>query len=169
MLAGMMTTTQRDSAADFYALMAIYEDNYVRFNRLAGDLRGGGNVGVVSISRRARDIDLRLQVLERCKYTTTVSLTYRFVGKHGALSAPDMKIRLYHDSRQAEVVSCCRLERRRYRWLRRSACRSTLQWRWRMNRFLFKWLNHCLKSGHGFPQEQAGAPWHDMLQNAALR
>ena len=177
MLSRMINVIQKDTAADFRALMALYEDNYVRFGQLA---RGLDGVGDTSVSKRLREVDLCLRVLERGRYTTTVSLTYRFqsgggerMGETGEtgekpLSAPDMKIKLYHDSRQAEVLSCHPGDARRFRWLRRSSCRSTIQWRWRMNRFLFKWLNYCLKSGHGFPQQSAGARWAGMMDSLRL-
>ena len=165
----MLYVIQKDTAADFRALMALYEDNYIRFRQLAGGLDG---IGEQSVSRRLREVDLCLRVLERCRYTTTVLLTYRFqggglseTGKAGEkrFSAPDMKIKLYHDSKQAEVLSCHPGDAGRFRWLRRSSCRSTVQWRWRTNRFLFKWLNYCLKSGHGFPRQGAGTRWTGMM------
>ncbi len=152
----------KDQAKGFCSLMSLYEENYVRFNQLVCNLH---DMGEHSWSRRIGDIDLYLRILERHKYTTMVLLTYRFQSREGQLSTPDIKICLYHDARQAEALSCCHQDRKRYGWLDRSACHSNIQWRWRMNRFLFKWLNYCLKSGHGFPQQKTGIGWSELMRS----
>ncbi len=152
----------KDRARSFHELMSLYEENYVRFNQLVCDLP---DVSRLSLSRRIADVDLHLRVLERHKYTTTVLLTYRFQCEEGEVRTPDIKIRLYHDTKQAEAISCCHQDKKRYGWLDRDFCHSNIQWRWRMNHFLFKWLNYCLKSGHGFPQQKSAIGWSDFIQS----
>lgn len=152
----------KDQAKDFRGLMDLYEANYIRFHYLVDDL---GNLEDESLSIRRGDINLHLQILERCKYTTTVLLTYRSEVAGQTVRTPDMKIRLYHDARQAEVMSCCRHEMKQYKWLDRASCTTNIQWRWRLNHFLFKWLIYCLKMGHGFPQQKSGINWSN-LQNS---
>ena len=151
-------------ARSFHALMSLYEENYVRFNQLVSGLPDAGRQ---SLSQRTNDVDLYLQILERYKYTTTVLLTYRLQCEKGEVSTPDMKIRLYHDARQAEVMSCCCRDSRHYGWLERDSCHSVIEWRWRMNHFLFKWLNYCLKSGHGFPQQKPDIDWSYFIQSVS--
>ncbi len=150
----------KDQTKNFRGLMNLYEDNYIRFKQLVGEL---DTLEDETISQRIGDVDLHLQVLERCKYTTTVLLTYRFQSEEGEIRSPDLKIRLYQDARQAEVMSCCQHDKKRFQWLERASCQSNIQWRWRMNHFLFKWLNYCLKSGHSFPQENSGINWSSFL------
>ena len=153
----------KDSTRGFAELMSLYDDNYVRFNQLVkqlDDLEGE------SRSVRFNDVTLHLQVLERSRYTTTVLLTYLLVNDdQDIVRTPDLKVRIYHDAHQAEVLSCCRNDPDTFHWLEKSACQSTLQWRWRMNQFLHKWLNYCLKFGHGFPQEKSGISWSELMKS----
>jgi len=150
----------KDSSRSFSGLMALYEQNYVRFNQLVENLDA---IESSPTSMRAGQVTLQLVLLEKCRYTTTVLMTYRLSTDAGEMHTPDLKIRLYHDTRQAEVISCCRHDADAFFWLDRSACRTTMQWRWRINHFLFKWLNHCLKTGHHFPQQKHGIAWKKLL------
>lgn len=152
----------KDSAKGFAELMALYEKNYIRFNQL---VRNIDHIEGENHSIKSGNTTLYLELLERCRYTTTVLLTYRMELPEGKLETPGMKVRIYHDARQAEVMSCCRDESSQFNWLNRSACGSTLQWRWRMNWFLYKWLNHCLKTGHTFPQQINGISWDNLLKS----
>ena len=152
----------KDSAISFGELMSLYEDNYIRFKQLVSQL---DEIEGESRSIRFNDVTLHLQVLQRTRYTTTVLLTYLFQTDEGQVTrTPDMTIRVYHDARQAEVLSCCHNDPHTFHWLEKNACQSTMQWRWRMNRFLHKWLNYCLKFGHGFPQEKSGIALNELLK-----
>ncbi|MCW8962376.1 MAG: DUF1249 domain-containing protein [Gammaproteobacteria bacterium] len=153
----------KDSSRGFGELMSLYEDNYVRFRQLVQQL---DELEGESRSIRFDDVTLHLQIIQRSRYTTTVLLTYLLnVDKGQVIRTPDLKIRIYHDAHQAEVMSCCRNDPDTFQWLEKSACQSTMQWRWRMNQFLHKWLNHCLKFGHGFPQEKPGINWSNLLNS----
>ena len=77
----MFATTTKQPARfgdrDLAALIALYESNFYRLEQVAPELDGlNGTV----VSRVAGALDLYLTVLERHKYTTTISLTYRFGG-----------------------------------------------------------------------------------------
>ncbi|MGV6818109.1 MAG: DUF1249 domain-containing protein [Thiotrichales bacterium] len=91
--------------------------------------------------------DLHLILTEQTPHTTTLSLTYRFPEGE---SRPDLILRIYHDARQAEVLSRrCRLTDD---WLYtdRHPGETALLCKWRLNRFLYKWLNYCRRQGHDF-------------------
>ncbi|TNF98491.1 MAG: DUF1249 domain-containing protein [Gammaproteobacteria bacterium] len=150
----------KDSAKSFAGLMALYESNYIRFMQLVPQLDG---LSEQACSVRSGDISLQLQVLERSRFTTTCHLTYLLDDGVKKIKTPDLKIRIYHDARQAEVMCCNRQEKDAFGWLDRAACVSNLQWRWRLNRFLYKWLNYCLKQGHGFPQQNSGLSWKSLI------
>jgi uncharacterized protein YqiB (DUF1249 family) len=154
----------KDSTRGFGELMQLYEDNYVRFHQLVS---GMDQIEGESRSIRFDEVTLHIQILQRSPYTTTIQLTYLFTINDQITRSPDLKVRVYHDARQAEVMSCCRNDPHTFDWLERSACRTTMQWRWRMNRFFHKWLNYCLKTGHGFPQENSGIKWSDLLESAS--
>lgn len=132
---------------DLAALIELYEGNYLRLLRLIPDLdRIDGTV----VSRVAGALDLYLTVDERFKYTTSLTLTYRFDDSDGIALEPNARVCVYHDVRAAELVSHCRRRRRRglRPWVRGRM--PELEYRWDMNRFLGKWLKFCTHQGHIF-------------------
>ncbi|GIX21398.1 MAG: hypothetical protein KatS3mg121_0181 [Gammaproteobacteria bacterium] len=136
----------------FDGLMGLYELNYIRLRRLLPDW---GTVGAQAVSVSPRGLDLHYQLLERCPYTLTAALTYCFPRPDGGtLCAPDLRIRVYLDARLAEVMSGA-LHRHGPRLDVSSLPpvdldQGALAARWRLNRFLYRWLNFCLKQGHRF-------------------
>lgn len=140
----------RPEPRSFAALMELYEANYMRLRCLCPGLSSIAHRAVSSVPGA---LDLHLEVLERSRYTTTLLLTYRFSceGEGPPRANPNLVVRLYHDARQAEVLS--RSCRRSDREIRIEGLRwdSALACKWRLNRFLFKWLGYCLHQGHGFP------------------
>lgn len=134
-------------AKNFAGLMEIYECNYIRIRNLVPDIEAlPDNV----ISRVDGVLDLHLRVIERCRFTTTFSLTYWFTDSEGRFPAPDMQVRMYHDAQVAEVISCGRRRGRRHALYNRMYHSYSLLEKWRMNRFLQKWLGYCLMQGHRF-------------------
>lgn len=133
-------------APDLAALIELYESNYVRLMRLAPELE---SLDGTLVSRVAGALDLYLTVDERFKFTTSVLLTYRFQDEEVSLE-PRARLFVYHDVRSAEVVSHYR--RRRDRTIRRGlrGRMPEVERRYRMNRFLNKWLRFCAHQGHLF-------------------
>ena len=80
--------------------MALYESNYLRLYRLIPELE---NIDGCYRSRVAGDCELHVEILERCRYTITLSLTYHFDGDDGRIADPDMRVRVYLDGQLAEV------------------------------------------------------------------
>ena len=75
--------------------MELYECNYIRLRNLVPDLDA---VPDEMISRVAGALDLHVSITERCKFTTTLNLTYYFNDRQGRFPAPDMRVRMYHDA-----------------------------------------------------------------------
>ncbi|MCS4504385.1 hypothetical protein KBTX_00888 [wastewater metagenome] len=129
----------------FAALMELYENNYIYMRRLLPEPDRNGDCVV---SRVPGTPDLHLRVVERCAYTTSVVLTHHFHRGDTAEVTPDLRVRIYHDARVAEVLpdSCLSGFRR--------DCRGpetgSMAWRWEVNRFLNRWLRYCLGEGHSF-------------------
>jgi uncharacterized protein YqiB (DUF1249 family) len=154
---------------DIAALIDLYESNFLRLMRLVPDL---DVLESTVVSRVADALDLYLCVEERFKYTTTVSLTYRFTENDSVILEPNARVCVYHDVRAAELVSHCRRKRPRTvrPWIRGRM--PELENRWEMNRFLYKWLKFCTHQGHIFlnctshpvtatnADRRAGRPWH---------
>lgn len=134
-------------ARDLPALMELYELNYIQLRQLMPDLDA---IQDHSISRVPGALSLYLTIQERCKYTTTLHLTYLFQDEGGELPAPDVVVRLYHDAQVAEVISRGRRRGRHHAEYDRFHHRYSIDTKWWANRFLHKWLGYCLRYGHVF-------------------
>jgi len=131
----------------FVDLMDMYERNYIRLRLFCGDIRG---LPDETISIIHGGVPVCLRVLERSRHTTILMLTYLF---ENGDKKPDLKIQIYHDSHQADVISRnCRLMGRDIRdW--EGQIDNVLLCRWRLNRFLYKWLKHLKYQGHSFKRD----------------
>jgi len=129
----------------FVGLMSLYESNYLRLLLLIPELE---RLDGCFHSLVAGDCDLYVEILERCRYTVTLSLTYQFDGEHGDVANPDMVVRAYLDGELAESMSLG--ERNRNAGLPRlNASRSReLGARWKRNMILNKWLEYLRDQGH---------------------
>ena len=124
----------------FSGLMDLYEHNYMRLRKIAPDL----SIANQMVSSAPGHADLYLSVKQRCKYTTMLSMTYRFEKSGHYLFEPDLHLKVYHDARVVEVQH---LLKRHCGLIQKD---QILQHKWAMNRFLFKWLGYCLYQGHYF-------------------
>jgi len=128
------------NARSFSGLMELYEQNYIRLRNIAPDLC----IADEMISSVPAHHDLYMSITERCKYTTMLSLTYRFEESGEHLFEPDLQLKMYHDARVVEVLQLqSRSEGPFY-------LSELIEQKWRMNRFLYKWLGYCLHQGHYF-------------------
>ena len=129
----------------FVGLMALYESNYLRLLNLIPELE---RLDGCFRSRVAGDCDLHVEILERCRYTVTLSLTYYFENGDGRVADPDMTVRAYLDGRLAEAMSLC--GQHRHAELRRLAKQHAkeLDRRWQRNIVLNKWLEYLSDQGH---------------------
>jgi len=129
----------------FVGLMSLYESNYLRLYRLIPEL---DRLDGYYRSRVAGDCDLHVEILERSRYTITLSLSYFFFENGRRIADPDMKIRVYLDGQLAETMGLS--GEHRHSELRR-LCRmhrAELDSRWRRNVVLNKWLEYLMDQGH---------------------
>lgn len=129
----------------FIGLMTLYESNYLRLLRLIPEI---ARLDGCFRSRVAGDCDLHIEILERRRYTVTLSLTYHLETDEGLLIDPDITIRVYLDGQLAEAMSID--ETQRHAGLRQliGAHRRILDLRWRRNVVLNKWLEYLSDQGH---------------------
>lgn len=129
----------------FVGLMAMYESNYLRLLHLIPEL---DRLDGCYRSRVAGDCELFVDILERCRYTVTLSLTYYFDGEDGRVADPDMTVRAYLDGRLAEAMGLS--GNHHHAELRRLAKvnRAALDARWKRNVVLNKWLDYLTEQGH---------------------
>ena len=125
--------------------MALYESNYLRLLHVVPDLE---HLDGCYRSRVAGDCDLHVEILERCRYTVTLLLTYYFDSEEGQVRDPDLKVRAYLDGRLAEALSIG--DDHRHAEFRRllEQHRKPLNTRWQRNMVLNKWLDYLIDQGH---------------------
>jgi len=145
----------RTRPRSFVALMGLYESNYIRLGWLAGELaRLRGQYR----SRVPGDCDLVLTVSERAAYTSTVGLTYLLPAAAGALSYPDMRVRIYHDARLVEAQQWAEAHQQPLLQALRRGAERELDQRWARNMMLNKWLEYCVERGHRFSSGSEPSP-----------
>ncbi len=129
----------------FVGLMALYESNFLRLRLLIPEIE---RLDGYYQSRVAGDCNLHVEILERSRYTVTLSLSYFFYDGDSRVADPDMKIRVYLDGNLAEAMSFC--GEHRHSELRRLTRehRNELGPRWRRNIVLNKWLGYLMHQGH---------------------
>jgi len=129
----------------FVSLMDLYENNFMRLRRLIPDV---SKLPDTAVSRLPGCLSLHMQILERTKFTTTLCLTYYFEEGESRVAEPDLTIRVYHDANQLEVLTGhLKHGRQQYDHIPEKA----IKIKWKLNRFLYKWLGYCLYLGHSFP------------------
>ncbi len=144
----------------FTGLMSLYESNYIKLSQLIDDFESFPEAHAsLAISSSDEDCDLHLAVKRRRPYTTTLKLTYLFAPEAPEAPAacqgepepdPDLLVNIYHDARLVEA--------RRARvglvstmfGANSPAWSSELDWRWRDNMLLNKWLDYLILRGHQF-------------------
>ena len=129
----------------FVGLMTLYESNFLRLQQLIPELE---RLDGYYRSRVAGDCDLHLEILERSRYTITLSLSYFFYENGIRIADPDILVRVYLDGRLAESMSLS--GDHRHAELRRlsRAHRHELDVRWGRNIVLNKWLEFLRDQGH---------------------
>ena len=131
----------------FAELMDLYERNYIGIRRLIPVMPPAP---IRLVSEVPAGLSLHLDLTERFRYTTELSLTYLFPRVDGPSAEPDLRIRVYHDARLAEVMGAHLRRWPAFEIGDGLGPETQLRCRWRVNRFLYKWLNYCLYQGHSF-------------------
>lgn len=136
----------------FVSLMDLYENNYLRLRRLIPDLN---KLSEHNVSNLTGCLDLHLKVLDRTAFTSTIFLSYYFEDE--AVAEPALTLRIYHDAHQVEVLTGhLQHGRQRFDHIPEKAIKT----KWKLNRFLYKWLGYCLYLGHSFPHVDATPSVH---------
>ena len=137
------------ASGSFAALMDLYERNYMLVRRLIPEIP---EAGVLDVSRVEDGLDLHLSIQARHSYTSDFCLTYLFQRAGTQSEEPALQVRIYHDARAAEVLGAHLRHLPAFSQLNGHG-HADLRERWRVNRFLYKWLSYCLHQGHCFPHK----------------
>jgi uncharacterized protein YqiB (DUF1249 family) len=136
----------------FVSLMTLYESNYLRLGWLVPDLR---RVTGSLTSAVAGGPALEISVIEQCRYTTTLGMSYLFDDGAAPVRDPGLEVRVYHDARLAEACGTgVHAGHPRLRHLAAAIPRDHGH-RWSCNMLLNKWLEYCAGSGHRFASPAA--------------
>ncbi len=146
----------------FVSLMDLYENNFLRFRKLVPELNV---LEENAYSRINGCMGLHISVLDRSRFTTTLRMTYHFTEGSCLYAEPDLKLRVYHDARLVEVLSG-HLKHGRQK-LEHLPADAKIE-KWKLNRFLYKWLGFCLHQGHQFQSESAAGFNESAASGAAV-
>ena len=86
----------------FVSLMDLYENNYMRLRRLIPSL---DRLPDNAVSQLDGCLPLYLNIIEHTKFTSTVTLTYKFDDDGATITEPALTLRIYHDAGQVEVLT----------------------------------------------------------------
>ena len=129
-------------------LVDLCEENYSLLLKIAPDLH---QMQGKFTSSGLPHVDLHLEILEQSPYTSLIHLTYYFDEESSA--TPDAILRVYHDSRQVEVIdlkekSLVVIDHYQH---------PGLLFKWKLNLFISKWLSYCCFQGHNFNSDTTEA------------
>jgi len=130
-----------------FCLEQICESNYQKLLRLIPDLL---TLTETTIGRAPNNTTLHMTVIESTPYTMTVELSHCFNQNLDEFLEPAVKIRLYQDAQLAEVLSDHARASVAQVFKDPGLSREIMNYKWRLNYFLQKWLDHCLKKDYQF-------------------
>lgn len=134
-------------AVDLRSHQAQCEANYVRLCKLLPSIeqRESWEYLVDSESEHPPE-KIQLRVLERAPYTFTLEIKQAQM-HHPYEDAREMRVRMYHDARMAEVVAWNKQWNTRSRYEYPNVRMHQRDEKYQLNCFLGEWLAHCLARG----------------------
>ena len=134
---------EHTAQSHFGHLMWLYERNYQLSRQLLGGL--SNKVQEAELQPQDDELALSITLLDRQAHTEMWHLTYWFHHGQQNIADPDIELRLYHDTKQAE---CWRVgEHSHLELLRAFNTDATdgLERKWQRNMMLHKWLQYLLQ------------------------
>mgnify|MGYP001203437095 FL=1 len=125
----------------FVGLMTLYESNYIKLNYLFPKIRQyNTDKSIKSLFGN----DIHLGINKKTKYTMIISMTYSFEEIDIIEYEPNLTIKIYFDSRSAEVISIGKLNKKsRLRDITYQN-KNIINHLWRRNIILNKWLDYII-------------------------
>ena len=125
----------------FVGLMTLYESNYIKLNYLFPKIRQ------YDTDRSIKSFfgnDIHLGINKKTKYTMIISMTYSFEEIDIIEYEPNLTIKIYFDSRSAEVIGVGKLNKKsRLRDITYQN-KNIINHLWRRNIVLNKWLDYII-------------------------
>ncbi|BBL76206.1 DUF1249 domain-containing protein [Methylomagnum ishizawai] len=134
-------------------LHRVCESNYQKLSDLIPGLAG---IEASATALAGGKPALHLHVLERSRYTLLLELTHAFAPGQGMALEPKVRIRVCLDAKTAEAL-CDTHHPSVWEALEAAPSpRRVLDYKWGLNYFLARWLDHCLSSDYRFGETRAG-------------
>lgn len=128
-------------------LEQVCASNYEKLFRLIPDLC---NFKDNAVGFAPNNATLHLRIIEQSAYTLTIELSHCFKNQPDEFLEPALKIRIYLDAQLAEVLSDHARASVTSVFKDFRLCREIMHYKWRLNFFLQKWLDHCLTKDYQF-------------------
>ena len=125
--------------------------NYIRLCRLMPEMSDNDRIQFGIAWKHHDAARISMEVIERCRYTTVIGMYFSDLGAIATnrwVGLRAMHIRVYHDLKTAEVVSCDQVRQFKSRYEYPNAGMQHPDEKSQMNHFLGEILTHCLANGH---------------------
>lgn len=120
------------------------------FRRLLGLVPDFERIEACATAEASGKPPLHWRLLERSSYTLTVELTHDFSPTFAPLAEPAVRMRVCMDSRTVEMLSDHERPTVLDALQGERAARAVMDYKWKLNYFLARWLDHCLASNYRF-------------------
>jgi len=125
----------------FVGLMTLYESNYIKLNHLFPKIR---QYDADRLIKSPFGNDIQLGVNKKTKYTMIISMTYSFEESEIIEYEPNLTIKIYFDSRSAEVIGIGKLSKKNILRDITYQNKDIINQLWRRNIILNKWLDYII-------------------------
>ncbi|TVZ37499.1 hypothetical protein P886_1840 [Alteromonadaceae bacterium 2753L.S.0a.02] len=134
---------QKPPSVDIRAHHAQCELNFYRLINLMPDWQDGRDEWAFSLGDGIH-YQVRLQVVDSARYTTTVEVVQHLQG----IKPPRLVVRLYHDANMAEIISWDRHRNWQAQYDYPNPQMYAPDEKMELNRFLGDWLEFCHSQGY---------------------
>ena len=131
----------------FVGLMTLYESNYIKLNHLFPNIKQYDDDRSI---KSPFGNDIQLGVNKKTKYTMIISMTYSFEESEIIEYEPNLTIKIYFDSRSAEVIGIGKLSKKSKLRDITYQNKNIINQLWRRNIILNKWLDYIIDCDYSF-------------------
>jgi uncharacterized protein len=145
-------------------LEQVCTSNYQKLLRLIPELSA---LETATIGYSSCKPALYLEILDKSPYTITLRLSHYFANKTNGLFEPDVKIRVYLDAQLVEVLRDHARSNVSSVIKNPGQSEDILNYKWSLNYFLSKWLDHCIQTEYLFESAELLTTEMDEVQEAS--
>ena len=125
----------------FVGLMTLYESNYIKLKYLFPKIR---QYDADRSIKSSFGNEIHLGINKKSKYTMIITMTYSFEESEIIEYEPNLTIKIYFDSRSAEVISIGKLSNKNKLRAITYQNKNIINQLWRRNIILNKWLDYII-------------------------